>query len=423
MALKFTDKLKNIDLSKAGKILSSVNNSLSAVKKTEVPEEEKVESSTHVIDSLDSLSSYLHTLQPDASPAVMMALQSQLKVLQYVQSPTMTLMVVDNVMVMLHKALKSTELDEQKAALRESFVSLLQSLIFVIEARLQYEVDNNKEESIRLLADAGDMLMNSVSSAAMMVVPGGAGVKVGRALPKMINVLSAQNEQKGFLGRLIMVKGKKAIIEEKKAEFDKTLNYIFDTLDSYAELIGPSIQLHGMLKRYADGLLERYKEAQYDLIAQKISENGGSKWEEFANTTAQFLETLDARTGVKLLVKAFSDLTHSRKVLDYSTASNTLCVLRNELEDYEAQNRQIDEYMAAAESELKSASFMQFSYKEEMQEKIEQYKERKLSLEKQIIDCRQRIHIVSDIIEPVNERIKQYGEHLQRVVQKYVYTI
>ena len=65
---------------------------------------------------------------------------------------------------------------------------------------------------------------------------------------------------------------------------------------------------------------------------------------------------------------------------------------------------------------------MQFSYKEEMQVKIAQYKERKLSLEKQIIDCRQRIHIVSDIIEPVNERIKQYGEHLQRVV-KSMYTL
>ena len=34
MTLKFTDKLKNIDLSKAGKILSSVNNSLSAINRT-----------------------------------------------------------------------------------------------------------------------------------------------------------------------------------------------------------------------------------------------------------------------------------------------------------------------------------------------------------------------------------------------------
>lgn len=423
MALKFTDKLKSIDLSKAGEVVSSVTNSLAAVKSLKPSKVEKTESSTDVIDSLDGLSNYLHALQPDASPAVTMALQSQLQVLQYVQSPTMTLMVVDNVMVMLHKALKSAESDEQREALRESFASLLQSLIFVTEARLRYEVDSNKEESVRLLADAGDMLMNSVSSTAMMVVPVAAGVKVGKALPRMVNVLSAQNEQKGFLARLIMVKGKKAIIEEKKAEFDKTLNYIFDTLDSYAELIGPSIQLHGMLKRYADGLLERYKMAQYDIVAKRISENEGSRLEKFANTATQCLETTDESTGIKLLIKSFADLTHTRKVLDYDSVSNILRALHNELEGYEAQNRQIDDYIIAAESELKSASFLQFGRKNELQTKIEQYRSLKLSIDNQILDCRHRINIVSDIIEPINESIQQYEEHLQQVVQKFVYAI
>lgn len=423
MALKFTDKLKSIDLSKAGEVVSSVTNSLAAVKSSKPSKVEKTESSTDVIDSLDGLSNYLYALQPDASPAVTMALQSQLQVLQYVQSPTMTLMVVDNVMVMLHKALKSAESNEQREALRESFASLLQSLIFVTEARLRYEVDSNKEESVRLLADAGDMLMNSVSSTAMMVVPIAAGVKVGKALPRMVNVLSGQNEQKGFLARLMMVKGKKAIIEEKKAEFDKTLNYIFDTLDSYAELIGPSIQLHGMLKRYADGLLERYKMAQYDIVAKRISENEGSRLEKFANTATQCLETTDESTGIKLLIKAFADLTHTRKVLDYDSVSNILRALHNELEGYEAQNRQIDDYIIAAESELKSASFLQFGLKNELQTKIEQYRSLKLSIDNQILDCRHRINIVSDIIEPINESIQQYEEHLQQVVQKFVYAI
>lgn len=423
MALKFTDKLKSIDLSKAGEVVSSVTNSLAAVKSSKPSKVDKTESSTDVIDSLDGLSNYLHALQPDASPAVTMALQSQLQVLQYVQSPTMTLMVVDNVMVMLHKALKSAESDEQREALRESFASLLQSLVFVTEARLRYEVDSNKEESVRLLADAGDMLMNSVSSTAMMVVPVAAGVKVGKALPRMVNVLSAQNEQKGFLARLMMVKGKKAIIEEKKAEFDKTLNYIFDTLDSYAELIGPSIQLHGMLKRYADGLLERYKMAQYDIVAKRISENEGSRLEMFANTATQCLETTDESTGIKLFIKAFADLTHTRKVLDYDSVSNILRALHSELEGYEAQNRQIDDYIIVAESELKSASFLQFGRKNELQTKIEEYRSLKLSIDNQILDCRQRINIVSDIIEPINESIQQYGEHLQQVVQKFVYAI
>ena len=53
------------------------------------------------IDSVDTLNSYLQSLQADASPAVMMALQSQLYVLKYIKSPTMTLMAVDNILHMI----------------------------------------------------------------------------------------------------------------------------------------------------------------------------------------------------------------------------------------------------------------------------------------------------------------------------------
>ena len=178
-----------------------------------------------------------------------------------------------------------------------------------------------------------------------------------------------------------------------------------------------------MLKRYADGLLERYKMAQYDIVAKRISENEGYRLEKFANTATQCLETTDESTGIKLLIKAFADLTHTRKVLDYDSVSNILRALHNELKGYEAQNRQIDDYIIAAESELKSASFLQFGRKNELQTKIEQYRSLKLSIDNQILDCRHRINIVSDIIEPINESIQQYEEHLQQVVQKFVYAI
>lgn len=420
MALKLIDTLKKINLSdSAGAITESIK-SLSHLKSKS---NEVSESAETVIDSVDSLNGYLSSLQTDASPAVMMALQSQMQVLKYVQSPTMTLMAVDNVMVCLYKALKDVENDQQKEVLCESFASLLQSFIFVTEARLRYEIDSNKDEAVRLLADAGDMLMSSVSSTAMMVVPVAAGVKIGHALPKMVNVLAEQNTQRSFLGRLIMAKGKKAIIEEKKAEFDKTLNYFFDTLDSYAELIGPSILLHGMLKRYADGLLERYKIAQYESVARKISEKEGSRLESFADTATQALTTTDEATGIKLLFKAFSQVTQTRKVMDFDSISNIGRSLQSELEGYKAQIAQIDEYIAAVEAELKATSLLQFGRKSELQTKIEQYRQQRLVVEQEMLNCRQRMNIVGDILEPVNEDIRQYEEHLQRVVEKYRFII
>lgn len=271
------DKFKKVDLTKVVDMASNVINTTKSKKESNTLNIS--ESKEQVIDSVDSLNLFLKSLQPEASPSVMMALQSQLYVLKFVQSPTMALMTVDNILVCLYKALKSADSNEEKTVLRETFCSLLQSFIFLIEARLRYEIDSNRDESVRLLADAGDMLMSSVSSTASLVVPIAAGIKMGNALPKMVNVLASNTEQNGFLGRLIMAKGKKAQIEEKKQEFDKTLCYIFETLDNYSELIGPSIQLHGMLKRYADGLVERYTREQYALVAKQINEKEAGKLE------------------------------------------------------------------------------------------------------------------------------------------------
>ena len=148
MALKIIDKLKTIDLSKATEVISGLKTSSSDKVSKQVEDKE------HAIDCIDSLNDYLQELKYVASPSVMQALQSQLQLLKFVQSPTMTLMAVDNIMVCLHKALKNAEDEQTKEALREVFTTLLQSFIFVSEARLKYEIDNNREESVHLLSDA-----------------------------------------------------------------------------------------------------------------------------------------------------------------------------------------------------------------------------------------------------------------------------
>ena len=185
MALKLNNALgvlKEIDVDKVFGKVTSVSDAI--LKRDNNPPHEDVEKGEGKpeIDSIDSLNSYLETLQVSASPVVMKVLQSQMQVLKYVQSPTMTLMAVDNVMQCLYNALKTAE-DDKKELLRECFASLLQSFIFVTEARLRYEIDSNREEAIRLLADAGDLLMSTVNTTAMMLTPISAGAKAVTALP------------------------------------------------------------------------------------------------------------------------------------------------------------------------------------------------------------------------------------------------
>jgi hypothetical protein len=415
------DKFKKVDLTKVVDMASNVINTTKSKKESNTLNIS--ESKEQVIDSVDSLNLFLKSLQPEASPSVMMALQSQLYVLKFVQSPTMALMAVDNILVCLYKALKSADSNEEKTVLRETFCSLIQSFIFLIEARLRYEIDSNRDESVRLLADAGDMLMSSVSSTASLVVPIAAGIKMGNALPKMVNVLASNTEQNGFLGRLIMAKGKKAQIEEKKQEFDKTLCYIFETLDNYSELIGPSIQLHGMLKRYADGLVDRYTKEQYASVAKQINEKEAGKLEALIDTTSQAITSDNETTGIKLLLKAVSQFTKPASTIDYMSVRNIKRSLQCDLEGYMTQNDKLKKDIHATEEILRNTSLLQFGKKSKLQERISNLQAERNSLEQTILDFERRINVVSTIIDPVDENIEVYSANLQRIVEKYKYNL
>ena len=418
MALK--DSFKKLDLSKATDIVSSVTNTISQTVDKFKTSDSKTEEGEHTIDSVDSLNCYLQSLQADASPAVMMALQSQLQVLKYVQSPSMMLMAVDNIMLCLHKALKSEEDETTKENLKETFTTLIQSFIFAIEAKLRYEIDSAREESIQLLAEAGDLLMSSVTSTAMMVVPVAAGQKVGNALPKMVNVFAQNAEQKSFLGRLIMVKGKKALIEEKKAEFDKTLNYIFEELDNYSALVGPSIQLYGMLKRYADGLVERYAMAQYESVKNQINDKESVKLDAFVDT---MLSQNDTVVKVKTLFKTVSRVTKSQTLHDYESIRNIKRSLQSELKNYDSQIEKIDVEIIGLETELSKTSLLQISRKGELQKAIAAHKAERARIDQAAMEYRNKLTVVSDIIDPINEKIENYTNNLYRIVEKYKYEI
>lgn len=417
MALKFTDKLKSIDLLKAADVISKIKTSENDIQKHikfAPKQEEEI-----AIDSVDALSCYLNSLKPEASPSVMMALQSQLHILKYVQSPSMTLMVIDNIMVCLYKGIKSAGNDAEKELLREAFISLLQSFIFVAEARLQYEIETDKKEAMQLLANAGDMLISSVSSTAMLIVPIAAGVKMGHALPKMVNVLATSGEQQSFLGRLIAVKGKKALIEEKKQEFYKTLEYIFETLDNYAKLIGPSIQLHGMLKRYADGMIENYSIKQYANIKKLVNENETIKLESFVSTASQKDVTNNFISGMAMIGKAVVQMTKQPKTLDYNSACNIKRALQSDLKGYETQLEKIDANIAQIKKELSGTSFIQFGRKSELNSKLSDCMDEKNGIEEIAQKIQQRINVVEDIIGPINRMVEEYRAKLNNVVTKF----
>ncbi len=229
-----------------------------------------VENGVTTINTLDGMSSYLQEMQgTQCSPSAMQALQSQIQVLNFVKSPALTGMAVDTMVMCLYKAIQSAVNDSERDAVRESFALMIQSFMFFNEAQLQYEINSNKEEGIQLLSQAGDILSKSVVSVASLVATGGAtAASVGNVVVK--NVFAKQNGQQNFFGKLISFIGDKKRVEEKKKQHFDTLKNTFTIFDRYAEMIGPSIVLHGMLERYGEKLVELFEEDKYKYLLVSI---------------------------------------------------------------------------------------------------------------------------------------------------------
>lgn len=414
MALVFFDGIKNFDLNKT---IDSISNIASSVLGTS---EEEAKETPKTIDSIDSLGDYLQGLQEGASPAILMALQSQLQLLKHVKSPTMSMMAIDNIMVCLYKSLKSAENTQLKEELREIFASLLQSFIFVLESQLKYEIDSNKEESVRLLAEAGDMLMSSVSAVGSIAIPAAAaakGVKIGAALPKMVNVLASSNEQGSFLSRLILVRGRKDIIEEKKREFDRTLNFIFETLDKYATLIGPSIVLHGMLNRYAHGLIERYSMEQYKSVSKSISDVESERLDSLV--VKNDAPTTSSVNPFTMLFSQLSQNTDTQERYNYESMLSIRRTLQSDLKNKESKLEKIAAEITELEEAISKCSILQLSKKKNLQVELETLNKKYNRALSNVEEVNERIRFVADIIEPIDKKIEDYRTKLYKTVEKF----
>lgn len=236
------------------KITSSITGVVERVKDRINNEEEQLqEDAPIVVDSMTEMEELICQLTAGAPVNVGMVLQQELSVLKFISSSSMSGMVVDNIIVCLHKALNSAESEEERQQLRDSITSMLQSVLFVSEARLQYAIKKDKEEAAEMMANAGNLLADSVSGLAYLMVPGGKD----KILPVVKNVLDP-----AVIGSSItslLTAKKQQIMDERINKHNEMLENLFKTFDRYFPLIGPSIQIHGMLSRYVKQL-ERSKE-------------------------------------------------------------------------------------------------------------------------------------------------------------------
>lgn len=371
-----------------------------------------------MVSPIQDMRNMLFDMQVNAPRPIAMVLKAQIEILSFVQSPTIPRMVIDNIISYIHNALKVNNEEEQREILQESFVDLLQCFIYVMEACLRYEISQNKEVSVKLLTEAGNLLVDSVSMIVKMTAHGN--------VSKIENVLVSNYELESFFGSLAYVSGNNQI-EEKIKEFYKTLEYLYYTLDKYADVIGTSVQLHGMLKRYADDMVDKYTMAQYDSILKQIKKQ---ETEDKANnkgedellekgieliSTCAFDQTKLISVGAGLVSNMINKETKSNAESEQESVQDIKRNLESQLKEYETRLARHDTDIAQMNDELKSLSIFRQSRKSELQMEIEIAKEERKQIAESVASCSKKLNLITDILKEV----EKYSSNIYRIVKKF----
>ena len=380
--------------------------------------------SVKIIDTIDKLEEWIAVTQTEASKPAALVLQQQLQVLNYVQSPAMSGMVIDNIIVCLYKSLELAETDADKEAIRGSVASLLQSVLFMAEARLQYDVKKNKEEAIEMISSAGNLISDSVAAVASMLTPV-PGAKTRVMVPVVKNILSSQAIQGGFFAHLLSAKKKQEIIDEKIKEHNTMLENLFATFDRYYDLIGPSIQIHGVLSRYIKQLTEQFRETQYKEIESyttQFTRQINSMMDEVSTSVKASLGNSMYERVAKGVIGAVAAIANANKkpeTLDFNEIKHLSSTLHSRYDALEDKLNLAQKEIEAKEQGLKDAGIFQRSLKSDLAKKIEQLKKEVNKIEKELIDLKEKRQIVDNIIEPVSHKIEEYSANLSRIAERY----
>lgn len=380
--------------------------------------------SVKIIDTIDKLEEWIAVTQTEASKPAALVLQQQLQVLNYVQSPAMSGMVIDNIIVCLYKSLELAETDADKEAIRGSVASLLQSVLFMAEARLQYDVKKNKEEAVEMISSAGNLISDSVAAVASMLTPV-PGAKTRVMVPVVKNILSSQAIQGGFFAHLLSAKKKQEIIDEKIKEHNTMLENLFATFDRYYDLIGPSIQIHGVLSRYIKQLTGQFRETQYKEIESyttQFTRQINSMMDEVSTSVKASLGNSMYERVAKGVIGAVAAIANANKkpeTLDFNEVKHLSSTLHSRYDALEDKLNLAQKEIEAKEQGLKEAGIFQRSLKSDLAKKIEQLKKEVNKIEKELIDLKEKRQIVDNIIEPVSHKIEEYSANLSRIAERY----
>lgn len=384
-----------------------------------------------IISTIDGMKQWLNNLGKDITPALMQTLQMQLQVLKHVQSPSMTGMALDNMILCLDKAVKSASSEVELSNIRESFASMIQSYFFMQEANLRCAQLKNKEEGNQLLNRAGEILSEAVTKTAQALTMN----EIDMTKTIVRNIFDTTEKQQGYLKQLFSWFGNKKVVQSKEKEFYQTLEMLFETFDLHAELLGPSILIKGMLSRYRKALVEyrtdekiqMYIDRGYLIDTQKLADISSG----LVSTTSAIVtkRPKNALSGLSIALVGVAglvaDVINNRKKIGINIKA--YCTLQDALEtDCEHLQKELEireSELQELKNQLKEIGLLQFAQKKELQEKIVKKTAEKDAIYNSLMLTRDKISEMKQMFPDsyaMKAELEKYEENLLVIENKFL---
>ena len=400
-------------------ISSAIGSVKDSVEKVQIlPPKQKEES---LEDAVTDIYAEFSEISAMMTPAMQQVVSSQLQVLNVVSSPTLSGMMLDNVILGLQKATEDCSGKEAKL-IQESFIRIIQSFTFHAEAKLRYILEKNKAEAEKLLDESLKMVSDSVISVASMSFP---PAKASSIAMKTMGALTSDLAKKDIVSNLARIVRSKKESAEKKEEFYTFIENLFDTFDKYDSLFGKSIIINGMLSKYRKLLVEKYTNDRIDLVKNSVSVQSLQKADRVIDDIAKNLNKAKYIDAAASLVKGVLNVFSKRKSSQYDLQTYFII--------YDSTSRQLAEakgQIVAEEDALrklqdgkKEISMLNFSGKKEANEKIEEQQkvlEEKKQIVKQIDNKMQQLKDLLPDAMAIKSDIDHYEAHLISIEEKYV---
>jgi len=372
------------------------------------------------ITSIEELADWLTECKQSSADAISRALQMQLNTLNMATSPILMGMAMDTLAMCLLDCTKGTKDEKEKEDFRVNFALMLQSIMFINEARFAYELRKNKDEVRELLAFAGAKIAESAVGLGTMALQKSLGIKKKRI--EVSEILGSRRDMRAFIDAVANACVKKKELEDIQKESVNAINQLFMTLDKYATVFGPSVVLYGIGMRYTQMLVALKSEVEFAPIRRKV------KLENLSKGLSEISEKLSEIKDASGLTKAIASIMVvgtnriSNERITPDAIIDLFTRIENTIGDFERDKQELEAAIEDLKKERKSLGLFKKEEKHTIDEKIADLEENIANIEsgvKKFVDLRREHYSIYNETQIMAENINQYREELMAIVAKY----